>query len=130
MKIDANLRVAIRSAVKVANSNNNWQERGKLVKGAIEKLASTTRYRTRIAKAVQNLKTAEVLQEKAYDVFASIGVNPDLDHIHDEDIFVDAGGVLPVKHQELDFDKIIASLAAADAKEGAKIIKSLGINWS
>jgi len=43
--------------------------------------------------------------------------------------FTKAGGKIPAKYAPWKADDVIAQIARATAKEGAKIIKSLGINW-
>ena len=135
MKIDDNLRAAIRSTCKMSQRPDR-QSRGDQYREAVAKfIAKTPKLWER---RINALKKASAAAQKARDrehqlaeVFEMAGLNPwnpEIQLQHAE-VFVKAGGELPVAAVAKDADAIIAKLAAATPAEGAVIIKELGINW-
>lgn len=131
MKIDTDLRIAIRSAVKLHNATKcDWNAYREDQVKAIEAVAAKPRNKKMIAKARAQMALAKELREKASEVFNALGINGDLDRVDDVDLFKKAGGVMVTKNKAIDPETILGRLATADSKEGARIIKELGIKWS
>lgn len=139
MKIDTDLRAAIRSAEKAQPQVNRYEERRKSELAAIADLfkrkpALGAKARGLASTAAKADKIASAARAKLCDEY---GLRADGDEFrfagcgNYEERFVKAGGKLPSldKMERWNFDDVMAALAKADPKEGAKIIKRLGINW-
>lgn len=130
MKIDTDLRIAVRAAVKLHNETKcDWSAYHADQTKAIAAVAAKPRNKRKIAKAKADMAAAKVIRDKAYDVFKALGINGDLDRVEDAELFKKAGGVLVTKNKCIDADITLGRLATADDKEGAQIIKQLGIKW-
>lgn len=127
MKIDSDLRAAIRSAEK-SQPDIDWQRRSALNRDAAKELVEKGRHATRFANAVVMMKKAEELNRQANLVFDSIGVNDEF-RIINEDAFAKAGGKYPMPMKRWKYDHAIAELAKANPKEAKAILKKYGILW-
>lgn len=127
MKIEANLRMAIRCAINTHNEykENQYQRRTEAAKN----LALLPKHRKKLEKAASEILRGKAITQAAYSVFSGLGIDSDGNRITDEELFIKAGGILPEKYKILSFDNIIASIAKADQAEGVRIIQSLGIHW-
>lgn len=130
MKIDTDLRLAIKAAIKHHNKTKcDWNAWGDDQKKAVEKLASMPKYKSKIKKALADLQLASDIRDNAYKVFGILGIDSSMDRIRDEEKFEAAGGAVVKKNKELSEDTIMAELASATPKQAAEIIKKLGIKW-
>ena len=136
MKIDDSLRAAIRATCKMSQRPNR-DSTAAASKAAVAKfIAKNPKLWNR---RVSALMKAEAARKKANakvnllsKEFEQVGLSPwHLPNIElrDAEVFIKAGGELPVAAVAKDADTIIAKLAAATPEEGAAIIKELGINW-
>lgn len=133
MKIDSDLRIAIRAAEK-AQPHENWdlkQARNKAAVAALiaakpavaAGLKSAQRRLTQIKKL--NAKVQEFLNLAGLRLYGDEPVT-----IGDEAAFVKAGGKLPGQgSKRWKFDAVMAELANANEKQGEAILKRIGINW-
>lgn len=129
MKIDADLRAAVRSAEKAQPYSHELERAA--AKRAIDDLCK------RKPAVMAALRSAALISKKIDALWVEnrtllnrIGINKDGDHITDEQAFVKIGGKLPGPREiRWRFDRVMADLAAADAKEAAAILKQCGINW-
>ena len=136
MKIDDNLRAAIRSTCKMSQRQDR-KGTANAYKAAVDKFIaknqkSWNRRVSALMKADAACKTADATAALLREEFERVGLSPwNLPEIQlrDPELFVKAGGDLPVAAVAKDSDTIIAKLAAATTAEGAVIIKELGINW-
>lgn len=130
MKIDTDLRFAIKAAIRQHNETKcNWSVFREDQEAAVKKLAESPKYRARIKRAKAGLAEAEALKEKHSKIFSELGISHDLDRIYDDDKFEAAGGLVVTKHKTLDADSILADIAKADKRQAEAIIKKLGIKW-
>lgn len=129
MKIDTDLRLAIRSAEK-AQSQDNWETKSAHRKESIAALLRLPKHAAKYKIACKQLQTSAKIRGLAAKFFDDLGINTALDHIHNDDRFAAAGGkMLPKKNVRWSFDIIMAQLVQAEPKEGAKILAKLGIKW-
>lgn len=130
MKIDTDLRLAIKAAVRQHNETKcDWTTYRNDQSEAIKKLVSSPKYRAKIKRASAQIKVAASIKEKAQMVFDNLGINYCMDRIYDDGKFEAAGGAVITKNKTLDVDSILADIAKADKKQADKIIKDLGIKW-
>lgn len=130
MKIDTDLRLAIKAAVRQHNETKcDWTTYRNDQREAIKRLVASPKYRAKIKKAQDGLKQAEELRDRHSKIFNDLGISSDLDRINEEHAFEDAGGAVITKNKTLDVDSILADIAKADKKQAEKIIKDLGIKW-
>ena len=136
MKIDDNLRAAVRSTCKMSQRQDR-QVTSAAYKAAVDKFIaknpkSWNRRVSALMKANAACKKADDKAALLREEFERVGLSPwNLPEIQlrDPELFVKAFGDLPVAAVAKDSDTIIAKLAAATPAEGAAIIKELGINW-
>jgi hypothetical protein len=134
MKIDHDLRCAIRSAEKVQRNKDSYQERALRTKQAI---ATLMKSKPAIAKKIAKARaetarlSAELTRQTA--VIESFGLRAQGHDgelwLSDDAKFTAAGGVLLQSPTVWGADRVIAELASADAKQGAKILARIGIQW-
>jgi hypothetical protein len=136
MKIEHDLRCAIRSAEKVQRNKDNWQARHERTESAIANLLkSKPAIAAKIAKARRESKRLSELLSRQSATIDSFGLRVNCNGsseslgMADEGKFKTAGGVLVQSPTVWNADAIIAELAAADAKQGAKILARIGIQW-
>ncbi len=130
MKIDTNLRVAIRSAVKVHNETVcSYDHAIQQQEQEVKRVASMPRHKDKVNKALSARSVAIKELDKANKVLDSIGVDSRLRSVCDREKFEKAGGKIIVRPKPLNADVILNSIAMADAKEAATIIKQLGLKW-
>jgi hypothetical protein len=126
MKIDQDLRLAIRAAEKVQPANERYNERAaidaflKKNKAARKALERATVYRD---------KGAEYYK-KAKAVMAKFGLDDDASYVVDHDTFGRAGGATaPQRSGRWVAEQVIGRLLAADPKDRQKILLEYGIRW-
>lgn len=133
MKIDENLRMAIRSAVKAVP--DKWEIRKQKMLAAITEHAAKPHISKLLKKmaelrAQQNKigKRIEQIEEKT-GLHFSYGAVGKLT-IDNESRFIASGGKLPVEAQHQSYDSVMAEVAAApDQKALDTILKRLNIVW-
>lgn len=136
MKIDTNLRAAIRAAVKSHNNgvniSNDYAQRRK----AAMEVAKMPKHKAQVVAAVAGLKKAHAEMDKHRKALRDLGLSESSRDMRtwsfdvgDESKFKRAGGVLPVRGRKLDFDRVLADLAAANEVAAKGILRSLNINW-
>lgn len=139
MKIDQNLRAAIRSLCSSNNRQLTYQQNEEATKKAIEKFMASKPTLVRWQKkAPQFLSRISALRDKAQELEDSLdselhafGLMRGYRNsfaIRDEDTFAKAGGKVAVKTRK-SADQIIAQLAVSTEAEGKKILADLGIKW-
>jgi hypothetical protein len=131
MKIDSDLRAALRSAY----NQQKYVDRDYAAKERAKKAALTDLF-TRKPAIERNVKTAkrwlklaEELNRKAHFVFENLGLDYRGDRMAHDERFKAAGGVPPKCAARWNFDAMMHRLSLATPKEGAAIIKAIGINW-
>lgn len=140
MKIDSDLRAAIRSAEK-AQPSTDWQLRNQQEKDAIAAfLKAKPEIAKRIAFLYKKRETAQKVIEaantelcKEYGLrfeYNKPGVLEFASCNNASERFTKAGGKFPKKDAtRWKFDAVMKELAAADEKTGKAILKRIGINW-
>ena len=136
MKIDDNLRAAIRATCKMSQRPNREITAASCKEAVVKFLAKNqktwNRRITALMKANAACEKANSKAARLREEFEQVGLSPwhlPAIEIKHHELFVKAGGELPVAAVAKDADTIIAKLAAATPEEGAAIIKELGINW-
>lgn len=130
MKIDSDLRAAIRCAEKSQPDNHTIR-----AKAREEALANFFKQHPaksrRIASAASMRKEAKALNEKACDIEAEMGLRGwnGAVEIANDDKFVKSGGKLKANGRAWKFDEVMSELAAAEPKQLKPILKKYGINW-
>lgn len=134
MKIDSDLRLAIRSAIK--NKPTNWviekqqkqaaisdlMERNKLVRACVSEMRA-------IKLKIKTLSEQLDRVEKKTGLRFSYGDTASLE-IRDDARFEAAGGKLPIDRKPPTFDGVMAQIAAApDSRVLNAILKHLNIIW-
>jgi hypothetical protein len=142
MKIDADLRAAIKAAEK-AQPSDFLSERAKVADAAIQaflkkrpalrkKLALLLQSRESLLLSLQ--KRTNDLNELVYPFGLRIKDNKVCESFlcddDDAEKFTEAGGVIPEMPKRWKADELIAKLAAADPKHRDSILKEHGINWN
>ena len=142
MKLDPTLRSAIKSKCK-RQPSIDWTVKKKANDESIaEFLASKPKAAARV-KAIREAKASlqnqiDLLQERynklGKEMCEKFGLSDsrgELDFARcdsSNEAFTKAGGKIPVL-RNWDYDEMIARLASATPKEGAAILKEIGINW-
>lgn len=144
MKIDTDLRAAIRSAYTQLRKDDSTRKLNKQIEQ--ESIKELLGRKPAIAALFLSAeRKIEVLQRKIQDLRFAMdatglkrrsywddNVKPNTGFIiEDAKKFAKSGGRYAPKHVESwNYDTIMAQLAAASEKEGAAILKRIGINWS
>lgn len=139
MKIDQNLRAAIRSYCAISHREISSASQADAEKLAIGTLVSgTPNLRAWKKKFPKEDAAIKALRERAQKLEASLeeAIKPygltilwnGTLAINDHEAFAKAGGKLEVKTSR-SADAVIAQLAAATPEAGAKILSDLGIKW-
>lgn len=129
MIINTDLRQAIKSAVAMRNAELTFSQKEGRKRTAIRELLNHPKYRARARAAERDRARAAELNKRAGKFFESLGLYDSGNGFADVDAFRKAGGVLPTT-ENLRFEVIMAKVAAASPKEGAKMLRELGIDWS
>lgn len=129
MKIDTDLRLAVRSVVTAARESESWQERNKREQKAIAELLKKRSIAAKLQNAQRQFKRGEEIKRRAGKIFDRYGLSCSLSSIQNEERFIAAGGSLTKLIKFPRVEVVLAQLASASPAEGAKIIKSLGIKW-
>lgn len=137
MKIDSNLRAAIRSAAN-AQPQDDWRAKEKEEKESIA--AFFAKYPARHKEAIRLIETEKKARATAEKASSDLCEKFGLTHYGGEtkfancgrgsETFKKAGGKLPTQGVRWKFDAVMAELAAADEKQGAAILARIGIKWS
>lgn len=129
MKIDQDLRQAIKSAERVQTKNLNWVEKRNAEKRAVADLfARKPALAKKINKAIAAVKKAEAARKVASEVIHAAGLSCSDLQITDKELFRKAGGQL-AGGQAWTSDQAIAELAAASPKDAPAILAKYGIKW-
>lgn len=139
MKIDQNLRAAIRSYCSVSNRGISHTSVAESEKRAIEALVSASpRLQSWQKKADKARPRIDALRSRAQEmedtldeIVKPFGLRVTYNNalaIDDYEAFAKTGGKLEVKTSR-SADAVIAQLAAATPEAGAKILSDLGIKW-
>jgi hypothetical protein len=130
MKIDTDLRLAIRSAYNAQHKDTTRIPEWRASHDAAEAFLKSPRGRSirqktdRLGAQIQKLRVAQIA------LFKSAGLSSCGDRIDDKAAFKKAGGSVPPDGPALwKFDAVMAEIAAATPEAGQAIIKRLGINW-
>lgn len=131
MKIDADLRAAVRSRVAISKKNSmSWKERQELEAKAVENFLNERPALKKKLKALAEKKKRINQEIESIDLeFGKVGIRCDFKDYNDSSTFVEAGGILPTFTHDLNYDFIIAELAKAPADERNTILQKYGINW-
>ncbi len=139
MKIDSDLRLAIRSAEKAQPQRNDWEAKRKAEAQAI--LAFFKRFPAKARKAIKlaedALKAEAMERELRSKLCEQFGLKHNEQQFQfsncgrNKDAFVKAGGHLPEQTagQRWTFDAVMAELVAADPKQLKVILKKYNIRW-
>lgn len=141
MKIDQDLRAAIRSAEKAQPDVSNYEIRERAKTRAIEDFLKRCPSKAKhVAGLVASIQKGEKMASDASkELCAKFGLRRYDNKLQFSrcgdggDAFVKAGGKLPpdrVPGEKWKFDHVIAELAAAEPKDLKRILKKYGINWS
>lgn len=130
MKIDTDLRIAIRSVLATQKESDSWSERRRKESSAIAALLKQPHISVKVRTAKRDLKRASDLNKKAGVFFDSIGLCRGANSIIDEEKFIKSGGKFAHDPRPQRFEVVMARIAAASEADGRKIIKELGINWA
>ena len=139
MKIDQNLRAAIRSFCASSNRNINRGAEIEAERRAVDDFVAQTPALQKWVKRADKLhkridamrKKAGELEEKTDGFVKPFGLRvtyQDKLVIDDYEAFSKAGGKIEIKTSR-SADAVISQLAAATPEEGAKILADLGIKW-
>lgn len=137
MRIETELRSAIKSAEKHQPQNQDWQRREKTEAEAIAEFKRTHQVaKASIARLVKESKAAADLAARLRkELCRRYGLREcgtRLATCGDKGgraRFIKAGGRLPKERKHWTTDQVIAELVAADPKDGDKILRKYGINW-
>jgi hypothetical protein len=130
MKIDTDLRAAIRSAEK-AQPDKGWQARTEAETKAIAKLlADNKALGGKVRAEIAVIEKASKQMERAGEYLESLGITKSLERIRDHELFVKAGGKVPLMGKRWTFDEVMSKLAAVKTeREGKTILRKYGIHW-
>lgn len=131
MKIDTDLRLAIKSAA-ASQPSNNWQTQRQAHRDVIQALFNRKpSLRLESMNAKEKIRKSHKLDEEARAFYNSIGIRSDLDDIHDSAKFIAAGGKLPASSKcRWSYDAVMTEIAAAEPNGLKGILKKYGINWT
>jgi hypothetical protein len=134
MKIDNDLRCVIRAAEKTQKGRDSYEARNKRNSNAI---VSFLKANPKKAKALRHaakeiLRLGKVIK-KHEALISECGLSREWDgvslRLRCEKTFQKAGGVITQSPDVWTANRVIAELAAADPKEGDRILRRYGINW-
>lgn len=130
MKIDHDLRAAIRSAHSAQRRNRDGFNRWDAEKKAIAEIAKIPAVGAKLRKAKTLRAKASLWNAAADDLEKSVGIH-NANYIHDHALFQKSGGRAIIEPgKPWGFDAVMAELAAASEKDGKAILKRIGIDWS
>ena len=128
MKINNDLRAAIRSAHTIQRNNRNGYNRFDAEKKAVDEISKRPGVAAKLRKAKTLRAKAALWSSVADDLEKSVGILNG--YICDHDVFQKAGGRAVIEPgKPWSFDAVMAELAAASEKDGNAILKRIGINW-
>lgn len=136
MKIDTDLRLAIKSAEK-AQPSIGWQDREKNNKASIAGfLKDHPAAKKDIERLSAIIKKSQAAEKNAHEAMCKrYGLRSDGAQIEfancgsGQGAFTKAGGQIIRPEERWSFDSVMRQLVIATPKEGAAILKKLGINW-
>lgn len=114
----------IKNKTATAKNFDRWQAEKRAV---TTWLAEHPKEAKKIAAAREKANRLRKEADALLDFISELGIQGD--RIGDNEAFIKAGGLVPVAPGTVSFDSVMAQLAAADEKAGAKILKDLGIEW-
>lgn len=130
MKIDTDLRLAIRSAYNAQHKDSTRVPEWRVNRDAAEAFLKSPRGRSIKRKADRLEIQITKLRLTQVALFKSAGLGSCGDRVDDKAAFKKAGGSIPPDGPGLwKFDVVMAEIAAATTEAGQAIIKRLGINW-
>src|SRR5262245_19658500 len=136
MKIDSDLRIAIKSAEKAQNRDSGAEERAK--KEAVSSfLKSGTTQAKMVLKAHSNYKAAMAKCTESRKAVEKLGLRFDSESVtldygsSSQDTF-EKKTKTKIKHHQGPWraDRVILELLSADPNEGNAILKKYGIKWN
>lgn len=131
MKISSDLRAAIRAASAASRQHEIEENRKRRERTKAAIAVVVKKHATAVKKAQSLQKKAQALFSQSNEIFLSLGLAENLDYICDYERFVAAGGALPDSTGKAwKYEQVMSQLAAATEKEGAEILKGIGINWT
>lgn len=129
MKIDQDLRVAIRAAAKNQPARDYAAERA-FEQAEIQRVVTATPLRKRLHILHQKrIANAKRILHQAESFYSDLGLSYELRNIYHDGKFKAAGGKQPPEHSTWRAEKLIAQLTAASPAEGRTLLKKYGINW-
>lgn len=129
MKIDQDLRVAIRAAANNQPRRDYSKERDFEKAEILRVVTSIPEWARAHKKHQARLKRAQKECAEAEKFYAHLGVVASLTGIRDYQKFKLAGGKVPPEHSTWKAEVVIAELTAATPKRGKELLKKYGINW-
>lgn len=138
MKIDQDLRLAIRAAEKTHRLANqdSWQAKQARNQAAVAAFLQAKPTAAKVIRAAAaKIKRLKAAIERHATQIALVGLRSDHSEppgfaLSDEARFTKAGGKLPALPGRWSADGVIAQLAAAEPAEAKNILKRIGINWT
>lgn len=137
MKIDSNLRAAIRAANN-AQPNYGWEVEAEQNRQAIQSLFKSKPSLGKRAKALaaKEIKGQKDVNDASAALCAEFGLRFNSDGNFEfsrcgdgQDQFKKLGGKVPTKNVKWRFDAAMAELAGAEPGEEKEILEKYGINW-
>ena len=129
MKIDSDLRLAVRAAAKT-QPQRNYQQEQDLQKKEVQRFLTSTPERAALHRKHQkNLLRARSLIADAEKFYGQFGLQSDGIRVWSDEKYKAAGGKLPPERSTWRAEKVLGELAAATPAEGKAILKKYGINW-
>lgn len=138
MKIDQDLRAAIRSAEKAQANTDSWEVREANEKKSIREFFCTHPAKAKRARhlAATITRTAKILEDSREELCKSFGLresgNEGFRYANcdsDRKNFEKAGGKVVRRLEKWRFDLVMAELAAAPCTQLKAIVKKYGIVW-
>jgi hypothetical protein len=134
MKIDGNLRQAIRSACN-AQSDIDWTEVQRQITSSIQSFVDSPKGKRAkaIVKKLRALYAESRILEK--ELCSDFGLRVAIDKVeigscdNSKERYRKAGGTLPEKKQKWNFDSKMAEVAGASEPDAIIILRQIGINW-
>lgn len=135
MKIDTDLRLAIKAAEKAQkqNSRSTWNDRQEQERKNIARFVRDNAAKGRLAGSLAKRykDVSETLNAIHTDLGAmGLAVNSNGLYLNDRERFIKAGGTGPIEEAKpWVAEYVMAEIAKATPKEAAKILIRIGINW-
>lgn len=128
MKIDSNLRAAIRSAFNAQPKFSYASAADKCKEAAKALVQSNSEWTSAFRYIANRRQVIHDIENEIKTLLPNIGISEDFS-ICDEGTFERFGGVIPVEKPRWSFDAVMAKLAKCEPEEAEAILKEHGINW-